>query len=285
MFAPQSITPAADDAASNSAGEGGAGCGDAVRDAIDQRALRRVRTLDRLGDHGMDLVEGMKRDALAPAAPAAAPQTDPAPAAAAAEAVAARWASYALIYARLARAVRQSLALAGKLDVDSETRRAQGLQAAQAGKARAAQAAARPDPINVQTQADDVRRARREEAAEIITPLLEDAVDALDDPVRAERLYDSLYERLDDPDDTVGLMDRPMGQVVASICRDLGLTPDWKAWSEEDWAIDEGEARPPGSPFMTVRVTTDRSYSEPEPRAILRPSWVAAQTATGPPST
>ena len=295
MFAPHTITAAAADPAFGSVLEGGAEDSDWARAAIDARALRRVAALDRWAEHGMDLVEAMKRDALAgpppaapepaapqPAAPDSATAADVAEASRETAAIAARWASHAQTYARLARAARQCYALAAKFDVDSDTRRAQALKAATAEAAAAAARAA--DPFTGRwTDSRDPGQDRRDDVAGIITPLIEKAVDALDDPVRAERLYVSLYERLDDPDDTEGLMDRPLGQVVAQICRDLGIEPDWEGWSTEDWAIDEGEAREPGSPFMTVRVTTDRSYMGPEPRAILRPSWVAAQTATVPP--
>ncbi len=265
MFSPQSIS-AADDASSLEGADDARGA--------NGRAGRRVRALDRLADHGLELIEGLKREALATQAEGAAQP------AASAEAIAERWAGYALTYARLSRAVRQSLALAAKLDVDAETRRE---QAAQAARAAAAAARAQAQAAGRRTAADSEREIKREEVVEIITPLLEDAVDALKDPARAERLYDGLHERLDDPDDTVGLMNQPLGVVVASICRDLGLDPDWEGWADEEWAKDEGEARAPGSPFMTMRVCDDSTDDELEPRALLRPSWIAAQKATGPP--
>jgi len=45
-----------------------------------------------------------------------------------------------------------------------------------------------------------------------------------------------------------GFADRPVSAVVAQVCADLGLTPDWSVWADEDWAIEEAEALP-GSPF------------------------------------
>ncbi len=42
---------------------------------------------------------------------------------------------------------------------------------------------------------------------------------------------------------------RPIGAVIALICKDLGATPDWERWAGEDWALEEARTRAPGSPY------------------------------------
>jgi hypothetical protein len=57
-------------------------------------------------------------------------------------------------------------------------------------------------------------------------------------------------ERLDD-DDIYGLVtSRPVGELVALICRDFGLEPNWDALAQEAWAQAEMASGAPGSPFL-----------------------------------
>src|SRR5258706_11278979 len=46
-------------------------------------------------------------------------------------------------------------------------------------------------------------------------------------------------------------LDRPFGEVVALICKGLGMTPDWAAWADEPWAQEEIRTQPPTSPYFT----------------------------------
>jgi hypothetical protein len=56
-----------------------------------------------------------------------------------------------------------------------------------------------------------------------------------------------LDERLEDADDR-DFVDRPIGELVAGICRDLGVTPDWSLWEDESWAIEALKAPAPDAP-------------------------------------
>jgi hypothetical protein len=57
-------------------------------------------------------------------------------------------------------------------------------------------------------------------------------------------------ERLDN-DDIYGLVaTRPVGELVAMICEDLGLQPNWEHLAAEAWAQAEIESRAKGSPFL-----------------------------------
>jgi hypothetical protein len=64
-----------------------------------------------------------------------------------------------------------------------------------------------------------------------------------------EALDKRARERLFDPDITGDLLCRPIGELVAQICADIGVTPPWLDFSEEAWAQAEIAERPPGSPY------------------------------------
>jgi hypothetical protein len=70
--------------------------------------------------------------------------------------------------------------------------------------------------------------------------------------------------------------DRPIGELVARICRDLGVTPDWGLFEDDDWAIEEARTRPPGSPLASHDPTTDdrrspQASDDPPDDPPLRP--------------
>jgi len=113
----------------------------------------------------------------------------------------------AMAYARVARAVRQTVMLQSRLQAEQRaaTARAGGL------RARAARI---------------VRRAIADQHGET---------------EQAERLAAEAAERLEQ--ERYGdLLARPVGEIVADICRDLGLSPDWPAL-DEDIAAAEAFAR------------------------------------------
>ena len=81
---------------------------------------------------------------------------------------------------------------------------------------------------------DFVAQALKAEAAQRHTP---------DGDV--ERLLDDLDERLEDGCYDDALADAPIAELVARICDDLGVTPDWRIWDDEDWAIEHLKACTP----------------------------------------
>ena len=52
-------------------------------------------------------------------------------------------------------------------------------------------------------------------------------------------------------EDLEDFSDKPVSEIIAIICKDLGITPDWQAWSLEPWAIEERRTQVPGSPYNT----------------------------------
>jgi hypothetical protein len=73
---------------------------------------------------------------------------------------------------------------------------------------------------------------------------VERVIDAEADESDAENLFYDLTERLESDYDETDFADRPIGELVARICRDLGVTPDWSLWQDEAWAIEAREAEP-----------------------------------------
>ena len=181
-------------------------------DAAEARTARQLATLQELAEIGMQIARAVRDAALARAEAADdAPKPPPS-----------RFGGgdLGLVYARVARAVRQTLAL--------ETRLAEGLETAKVERRRAHVAAVRAEYEERQHEVRDyVAEAIEAEAVEKHTPERE-----------IERLLDDLDERLDAGDYDDALADAPIGELVARICADLGVIPDWSLWDEHAWALE-----------------------------------------------
>ncbi len=153
----------------------------------------QLAMLTRLAEIGMTLAEATERWALA------APEDREAAAPAGFQG------DPGLLYSRVARAVRQTLMLQARLLQDLP---ALGRAASQARI--------------------EGEQARRERAQRVLMR----AVRAEhDDPDAVEDLSDAVYERLRDEDFSDDILALPLGDAVARICRDLGLSPAWTAWA------------------------------------------------------
>lgn len=123
-----------------------------------------------------------------------------------------------LVFARIARAVRQTVALEARLASDADVRAAIGT-AAQASRAAA-------EHKRTRQLKDQVRR------------LAEEAIGAEADGHEAENLRYDLDERLEDPAIEAELGCRPIGVIFAGICRDLGITPDLSHFTDSELGFD-----------------------------------------------
>jgi hypothetical protein len=195
--------------------------------------------LRRLGDLGMEIVESLARIA---AREAEASERDPD----------FKPAAITHAYDRAARGVRLSYALqasvidqlrvVGRIEKDA----AEADRLARAAEARARQAQARAnDPVNV----------RKCQIAKVVDGIIADAHDgdgeAQDRHVReAERLRD--HEVLEH------VLDRPASEVIADICRLLGLEPNWEGLAFEAWAVEERESGKLGAPLQSPPPWTGR---------------------------
>jgi hypothetical protein len=182
-------------------------------DAASSLMDRRLRMLDRLAEAGLEIalaIEKRVKDAE-PAQPLAELNVA------------------AQAYARVARGVRLCVLLQEQLTRDDPDLLGDPLEAA-----RQAEAARR------QVQVDRTLRIVKRIAK---------------DHCRKEGFELGAYaheakERLDN-DDIYGLVaTRPIGELVAMICDDLGLQPDWDHLAAEAWAQTEIESGAQGSPFL-----------------------------------
>ncbi len=143
----------------------------------------------------------------------------------------------ALAFHRAARAVRLTFMLQSKLleDLRLLNRRAQPSEYDDI------------DPV-------DEHKAR---VQRIVRRLAQDAHDG--NPAQVDKLTIEASERLEDEDLYRDVIDRPVGELVAGLCRDLGLEPNWRGLADEPWALDEQDD--PRSPFAEM---------EPPPQATAR---------------
>ena len=178
----------------------------ALSDPSEDRAQRRFRALQELTEIGMELARDVQRQSREQGGEGAA--------------------DLGLMFSRIARAVRQTVALEAKFDQDRQARR---------DKAEAERA--------VEVRLRGIRRKTK--VMEIVERVIETESDA-------EWLLDDLGERLEDADDR-DFADRPIGELVAGICRDLGVTPDWALWEDEAWAIEALNAPPSDAPDAAPR--------------------------------
>jgi hypothetical protein len=176
----------------------------ALADANSGRAQRRLRILQELAEIGMELARAVQAKALAPGVEAAVSL------------------DLVLSFTRIARAVRQTIALEARLERDGRTAVSEG-----------AQCRARED------------RERRHDHKTKVGRLVERAIDADASGEEADNLYADLHERLEDADDLAGFADRPVSEIVAHICRELGVAPPPALWDEADWGAAGGGASGP----------------------------------------
>jgi hypothetical protein len=67
---------------------------------------------------------------------------------------------------------------------------------------------------------------------------------------RIERVDREARDRLEKDAVYGDVMSRSVGELIALICQDLGLQPDWAGFAGETWAQTEIAHQPPGSPFV-----------------------------------
>jgi hypothetical protein len=159
----------------------------------------------------------------------------------------------AMAYARVARAVRMTLLLQSRLINE--------LKSHEMAAAREAALALRAE--------DRARLAPHEEHKARVERIVERVAKAqVDDEDEVERLVDEAGERLDDDDIYGDVTARPIGELVALVCRDLGLDPDWTRLADEAWAQAEIEGGAAGWP--PVRVSHSLEHDGDDRPAVVR---------------
>jgi hypothetical protein len=142
-----------------------------------------------------------------------------------------------MAYARVARAVRLTILLQSKLIADLQALEAKAMQLARS-----------------ETLDQDIARPRleREQKTRIHRIVRRVAWAQGEEIEEVDRLGREAVERLDQDELYGDLLSRPVSEIIAHICRDLGLEPDWPQLAEEAWAKDEIESGAAGSPLAAV---------------------------------
>ena len=219
---------------------------DARARAAELRCARQMAMLQELAEIGMQMVRAVRDEAVvrAEAFDLGVALSAPTPTSTPASPVGGR--DLGTVYSRISRAVRQTMAL--------ETRFAEGLEAARTARSSARRATVRLRAVVHQGEVRDyVAQAIEAEAVERGTP--EKAV---------ERLFDDLDTRLDLGDYDEALLNGSIGELVARICADLGVSFDWTLWDDHPWAADHIRAQ-------TASAQTAGADLDAEPRTSRDP--------------
>lgn len=204
---------------------------------------RQLHMLTRLAEMGMNIAEAAERWALAALDSGPAPYVVPENHVMADEPGRFRG-DPALVFSRVSRAVRLTLML--------QTRLLQELPAL-------AKAETQSRVHHENARHDHARR------------LVEHAIKAEhEDGETVERLVDEARERLRDEDFGEDIDGRPLSEIVAGVCTDLGLSPDWSAWAV---AAATGGDAPPREPPPP---------DDPPPPAPSRPAGALRAMAGAP---
>ena len=208
---PAPIVPAGDEAGSCARCESEAG----------QFSQWRIRMMELAAESALAMLQKITENTVAE-------QTDP-------------QADAGLAYSRISKALRQALLLHAKFEEDSHKTSQERAAEAAAQQAREAQRAAA-----IQAGAKAKQKRQVEQAVKIAM----DAELAEDEAFDYGELYGELLERLDDYDDYSDFGNKPVSEIVAGICKALGLTFDPALWEDEPWAIEEAKAKAEASPTV-----------------------------------
>jgi hypothetical protein len=241
---------------------------DAVAADLRARAVfdQQMWTLGRLAQAGLNMALALEAQALAAHPDAAGdqgpqPYGAPTPAPVSLDFALPDPGQLALAFTRVSRAVRMTLALQARL-----------LKAGDGGAHAMASKAPSPPPA-------ETRKQRVDRAGAILRRLIAtgegDAFEAMDMMERAT-------ERLSDPDITGELLDRSLPDLIAAICRDLGLSPDRAELEGEAW-MREGAAQPPLFPPACGRVVAPATGWETREKTVspTRPSCARPPSPSG----
>ena len=151
---------------------------------------------------------------------------------------------FGAIISKIARAVRVTIMLEDKL-MKERRLRLLGLEDLRETRRRAAEAAGE----NAEKRRMRIRRNKVDVAVrETIR---------LEQPDRESRepFFEALEELWDDEEyDNLEAWDAwSIGPTIAAFCKELGVTPDWDRWKDQDWAVEEAQDNTPGSPYAAPK--------------------------------
>jgi hypothetical protein len=201
--------------------------------------LRKLQTLSEIGlELTLDLQERVRAGkAEAPATKAGAAEVTPP--------------DYAAAFAKLSRSVRLTLELEARAD--------EALRALRAGETTARETRRQAYEGRAEEAADEQREAARDRIHTQVWRAI--TTEAETEEEYNERLA-ALRERMEFDPAYDEAEERPFREVVEQLCGDLGLSPDWSAWTEE-----EGWPEPVDHPPYRRRSS---SFNRVSPKPILK---------------
>ena len=212
-----------------------------------ERALldRQLEALGRLADMGMAIAGAIERGVTADP-PGSQPDTVLHHA--------------AMDFARVARAVRMTFALQSRLIADFK------------GRTRSAEAAGSDEGPYEVVWAGEPSQLPEAQTRRVQRIVRRAAEDAGYDNEAVERLVLEAGERLEHDDIYGDLMSRPFDEIVALICKDLGLQPDWDSLAGEPWAqASNSNARPPPLAGEGDHEVVERAFRRTTPETGCAP--------------
>ena len=164
----------------------------------------------------------------------------------------------AMAYARVSRAVRLAIAL--------QTRTAADQLALESATADAREAALDHE---VELSPAHTRKAVIERVIQSVARSQYGGEAGVEDDVgaRVNALLEEAGDRLDLESLYGEVLARPISEIVAEVCRDLGLQPDWPSLARMYWARAEMQGADPGAPLrdLTAAVSRDAPGRPPPP--------------------
>jgi hypothetical protein len=149
---------------------------------------------------------------------------------------------------RAARGVRMSYAL--EQTVIDLLRGVDRIEADKTDEAkRAAEAEAQARLAEARAKAEAPERSRKIQLGKVVNGIIADAHE--DDTEGFERHIREANERLRDHEVLDNILGRPRSEVIADICRLLGLEPNWEGLAFQAWAIEERESGKVGEPLRS----------------------------------
>lgn len=149
-------------------------------------------------------------------------------------------------FTKIARTVRQCVALEARLDGDAT---------------RAAVEAQAHEDRDLQRR---IRRRKARVTHWVQRAICNDAREDDDEDLIAERMED-LRERLDENLLDADFADRPLGEVLAMLCADLGLDPDRVLGEHDDDDPEDPDEEPEGGPDEDDPAPDDPLPEDPPP--------------------
>jgi hypothetical protein len=215
----------------------------APKDALRGVMERQLSVLGRLAEAGLNLALAIERQATTEGA---------------AQVVSG---DVALAYGRVSRAVRLTVALQAKV-----IKELQGLDQVVARELYA-------DRCNAERERLRLAKLRQDRVQRIVERVIAAEVA---DAAEVDRLADEACERLEHDDIYGDLTTRPVGEIIALICRDLDLSPDWTRLAAEAWAQEEIDSGAAGSPFAALRWLDPPNAEDGEAHAGQGPAELRA---------